>query len=92
MQDILKRFEMKDAKATKTPMGMNGNLDLDIEGKFIDQKVYQSMKGSSHYLCASRADIFLSVCMCASSQSDPKGCHLRSMKRILRYFATFDLV
>jgi hypothetical protein len=47
MQDILKRFEMKDAKATKTLMGMNGNLDLNIEGKFVDQKVYQSMIGDS---------------------------------------------
>jgi hypothetical protein len=55
-------------------------------------EVMFSSIGSSHYLCASRADIFLSICMCASSQSDLKECHLRSMKRILRYFATFDLV
>jgi hypothetical protein len=48
---------MKDAKLIKTPMGINGLLDLDTRGKFVDQKVYQSMIGSLLYLCASRHDI-----------------------------------
>jgi hypothetical protein len=51
---------MKDAKPIKTPMGTNGHLDLDTEGKFVDQKVYRSMIGSLLYLCASRSDIMLS--------------------------------
>jgi hypothetical protein len=72
-------------KPIKTSMGMNIHLDLDIGGKFVDQKVYQSMIGSILYLCASRPDIMLSVCMCARFQSDPKECHLRVVKRILRY-------
>jgi hypothetical protein len=38
-QDILKKFGMKDANPIKTPMGINGHLDLDVGGKFIDQKV-----------------------------------------------------
>jgi hypothetical protein len=29
MQDILMKFGMKDVKPIKTPMGMNGHLDLD---------------------------------------------------------------
>jgi hypothetical protein len=29
IQDILKKFGMKDAKPIKTPMGTNGHLDLD---------------------------------------------------------------
>jgi hypothetical protein len=37
--DILKKFRMKDAKPIKTPMGTNGHLNLDIGGKFVDQKV-----------------------------------------------------
>jgi hypothetical protein len=52
-QDILNKFGMKDAKPIKTPMGTNGHLDLDTEGKSIDQKVYRSMIGSLLYLCAS---------------------------------------
>jgi hypothetical protein len=85
IQDILTKFGMKDAKPIKTPMGTNGHLDLDTGGKSIDQKVYRSMIGSLLYLCASRPDIMLSVCMCARFQADPKEVHLRVVKRILRY-------
>jgi hypothetical protein len=85
IQDILKKFGMKNAKPIKTPMGTNGNLDLDTRGKSIDQKVYRSMTGSLLYLCASRPNIMLSVCMCARFQADPKEIHLRAVKRIMRY-------
>jgi hypothetical protein len=84
-QDLLKRFGMKDAKPAKTPMGTDRHLDLDKGGKSVDQKTYRSMISSLLYLCASRSDIILSVCMCARFQSDPKECHLVVMKRILRY-------
>jgi hypothetical protein len=64
IQDILNKFGMKNAKPIKTPMGTNGHLDLNTRGKSVDQKVYQSMIGSLLYLCASRPNIMLSVCMC----------------------------
>jgi hypothetical protein len=85
IQDILKKFGMKDGKPIKTPMGTNGHLDLDTGGKSVDQKVYWSMTGSLLYLCASRLDIMLSVCTCARFQVDPKEVHLRAVKRIMRY-------
>jgi hypothetical protein len=65
IQDILKKFGMKKSKPIKTPMGTNGLLNLDTGGKFVDQKVYRSMIDSLLYLCASRPDIMLSICMCA---------------------------
>jgi hypothetical protein len=40
IQDILKKFGMKDGKPIKTPMGTNGHLDLVTGGKSVDQKVY----------------------------------------------------
>jgi hypothetical protein len=43
------------------------------------------MIGSLLYLCASRSDIMLSLCMCARFQADPKEGHLRVVKRIMRY-------
>jgi hypothetical protein len=43
------------------------------------------MIGPLLYLCVSRPDIILSVCMCARFQADPKECHLRAIKRIIRY-------
>jgi hypothetical protein len=85
IQDILTKFGMKDAKPIKIPMGTNGHLDLDTGGKSVDQKVYRSMIGSLFYLCASRPDIMLSVCMCERFQADPKEVHLRAVKRILKY-------
>jgi hypothetical protein len=105
IQDILKKFGMKDGKPIKTPMGTNGHLDIDTGGKSVDQKVYRSMIGSLLYLCASRLDIMLSVCMCARFQTNPKEVHLRAVKRIMRYLvytpnfglwypkgSTFDLI
>jgi hypothetical protein len=71
IQDILKKFGMKDDKPIKTPMGTNGHLDLDTGGKSVDQKVYRSMIGSLLYLCASRPDVMLFVCMCARFQAYP---------------------
>jgi hypothetical protein len=63
--DLLKKFGMDKAKPIKTSMGTNGHLDLDMGDKSIDQKVYRSIIGSLLYLCTSRPDIILSVCMCA---------------------------
>jgi hypothetical protein len=72
-------------KSIKTPMGTNGHLDLDLGGKSVDQNVYRSMIVSLIYLCASRPDIILSVCMCVRFQGTPKDCHLRAIKKIIRY-------
>jgi hypothetical protein len=84
-RDILKKFGMDKAKPIKTPMGTNGHFDLDMGGTSVDKKVYRSMIGSLLYLCASRPDIMLSICMCARFQVAPKDCHLRAVKRIIRY-------
>jgi hypothetical protein len=83
--DLLKKFGMDKAKTIKTPMGTNGHLDLGMGGKSVDQKVYRSMIGSLLYLHASRPDIMLSTCLCARFQAVPKECHLRVVKRIMRY-------
>jgi hypothetical protein len=85
VKDMLKRFDMADCKPIKTPVALNGHLDLNEEGKSVDQKVFRSMIGSLLYLCASRPDIMLSVCMCARFQANPKECHLMAVKRIFRY-------
>jgi hypothetical protein len=84
-RDILKKFGMDKAKPIKTSMGTNGHLDLDLGGTSVDQKIYHSVIGSLLYLCASRPDIMLSVCMCVRFQATPKDCHLRVVKRIMRY-------
>jgi hypothetical protein len=69
-KDMLKKFDMEKAKPIKTPVPTNGHLDLNEDGKAVDQKVYRSMIGSLLYLCASRPDIMRSVCMCARFQAN----------------------
>ena len=84
-KDLFNKFNMQESKGMKTPMPTSGHLDLTRDGKPVDQKVYRSMIGSLLYLCASRPDIILSVCMCARYQAAPKECHLKAVKRIVRY-------
>jgi hypothetical protein len=83
--DILKKFDMDKAKPIKTSMDTNGHLDLDLSVTSVDQKEYRSMIRFLLYLCASRPDIMLSVCMYERFQTAPKDYHLRTVKRIMRY-------
>jgi hypothetical protein len=57
-------------------------LDLDPNGKEVNQKLYRSRIGSLIYLYASRPDIMLSVGMCARYQAAPKGSYLMAVKRV----------
>jgi hypothetical protein len=70
--EILKKFGMDKAKPINTPMGTNGHLDLDMGGKSVDQKVYRSIIGSLLYLCVSRPNIMLRICMRETFQVAPK--------------------
>jgi hypothetical protein len=83
--DLLKKFGIDKAKPIKTSMDTNYHLDLDMDDKSIDQKVYRFIIDSLFYLCTSRPDIMVSVCMCARFQTAPTDCHLRAVKRIMRY-------
>jgi hypothetical protein len=85
IKDMLKKFEMDDAKAISTPMGINRNLDSDASGNMVDQMMYRSKIGSLLYMTASRLDVMFSVCMCARFQASPTESHLKATKRILRY-------
>jgi hypothetical protein len=83
--DILKKFSMDKVKPIKTPMSTNDHLDFDLGGTSVDQKVYRFVIGSLLYICTSRSDIMFSVCMCARFQAALKDCHLRTIKRIMKY-------
>ena len=76
---------MDKCKPIKTPMATNGHLDLDVDGKPVDQSLYRSMIGFLLYLTASRPDIMFSVCLCARVQANPKESHLSAVNRFLRY-------
>jgi hypothetical protein len=42
--DALKKFDMDKAKPIKTPKPTTRHLDLNEDGKAIDQKVYRSIE------------------------------------------------
>ncbi|KAL6328680.1 hypothetical protein AAG906_003365 [Vitis piasezkii] len=85
VRDLLKRFNMEEAKTMKTPMSSSIKLEKDEKGKSINSTMYRGMIGSLLYLTASRLDIMYSVCLCARFQSCPKESHLSVVKRIHRY-------
>ena len=87
LKDVLRKFGMQDCKGVKIPMPTKGHLCTNENGIDFDHKVYRSMIGSLLYLCASRPDIMLSVCMCARFQAAPKESHHKAVKHILRYLA-----
>jgi hypothetical protein len=56
-KDLLKKFNMGEAKSLLTPMSATTALEEDKEGEAMDQKEYRSMIGSLLYLTAMRPDI-----------------------------------
>ena len=85
MKDMIKKFEMQEAKPMSTPMGTNDQLGSDASGNMVDQKLYRSMIGSLLYITASRPDVIFSVCKCARYQASPRESHLKATKRLLWY-------
>src|SRR5438128_622698 len=85
IHDLLKRFGMENYKEIKTLMASNEQIEPDLQGKHVDQKLYRSMIGSLLYLTTSRLDIMFSVCICAHFQANPKETYEKAVKRILRY-------
>ncbi|WKA13292.1 hypothetical protein VitviT2T_030608 [Vitis vinifera] len=92
IRDLLKRFNMEEAKTMKTPMSSSIKLNNDEKGKSVNSTMYRGMIGSLLYLTTSRPDIMYSVCLCARFQSCPKESHLSAVKQILRYLkGTMDI-
>jgi hypothetical protein len=50
---------------SSTPMTTNAHLNLDGEGKPVDQSLYHSLIGHLLYLTTSRPNFMFGVCLCA---------------------------
>ncbi|GJW93339.1 retrovirus-related pol polyprotein from transposon TNT 1-94 [Tanacetum coccineum] len=85
IKEMLKKFDLEDAKHTKTPMSSETKLTKDEDDESIDNTKYRGMIGSLLYLTASRPNIMFSVCLWDRFQEDPKSSHLEAIKRIFRY-------
>ncbi|XP_073030661.1 uncharacterized protein [Primulina eburnea] len=91
-KNLVKKFSTENTKHMKTPMGSTEKLSKDDVAAGVYNTQYRSIIGNLLYLSASRPDIMFSVSLCARYQADPKGTHLKAVKRILRYISgTVDL-
>jgi hypothetical protein len=72
----MKKFNMAELKPVLTLVSMTTVLDLDENGKIVDQREYKSMIGSLLYLTVTRLNIQFVVCLCARFQASPHNSQL----------------
>ncbi|KAK6148143.1 hypothetical protein DH2020_019055 [Rehmannia glutinosa] len=84
-RDLMKKFCMEEKSSVKIPMNTSVKMDMDADGKAVDQTRYRALIGSLLYLTTSKPDITFAVGVCARFQSAPKESHMTAAKRILRY-------
>ncbi|KAK6163890.1 hypothetical protein DH2020_000754 [Rehmannia glutinosa] len=84
-RDLMKKFGMEEKSSMNIPMNTSVKMDMDADGKAIDQTRYRALIGSLLYLTTSMPDITFAVGVCARFQSAPKESHMTAAKRILRY-------
>ncbi|XP_075080417.1 uncharacterized protein LOC142165926 [Nicotiana tabacum] len=68
IKELLKKFNMDSSKSVDTPIDIVTKLDLNEEGKNVEQNLYRGMIGSPLYLTASMPGIMFSVGLCARFQ------------------------
>ena len=86
-ESILKHFNMRDAKAAKTPVNSSLKLIKALDdSECMDQELYQSAVGKLLYLSTcSRPDIAFAVSKVARYTSKPTVEHWKAVKHIFRY-------
>ena len=68
MKELIKMFNMDDAKEMKTPMHPTTYLGLDKESKMVDEAQYKAIIRSLQYLTESWLDIMFCVFLWARFQ------------------------
>ncbi|KAK6160669.1 hypothetical protein DH2020_004050 [Rehmannia glutinosa] len=84
-RDLMKKIDMEEKSYVKILMNTSVKMDMDADGRAVDQTRYKALIGSLLYLTTSRPDILHAVCLCARFQSNPKESHMSAAKRILKY-------
>eukprot|EP00961_Rhodomonas_salina_P294048 3934228-Rhodomonas_salina.1 len=89
VNDLLKRFNMKDCNTVLTPMEVGVHLTLEGCPEVPDKAVvkhYQQLIGTLNYLVAwTMPELVFPVSQCARFMSNPSPDHVAAAKRILRY-------
>ncbi|KAH0725679.1 hypothetical protein KY284_001544 [Solanum tuberosum] len=93
IKELLKKFNLLEAKVLDTPISTRVKLDRDENGMEVNQAIHREIIGSLLYLTVSRPAIVFCVGICARFQATPNESHLKAAKCIMRYLkGTQDLV
>ncbi|XP_057785127.1 uncharacterized mitochondrial protein AtMg00810-like [Salvia miltiorrhiza] len=87
VEDLLKRFNMANCKATATPMNVSEKLQLEDGIEKAEARNFRSLVGGLIYLTHTRPDIAFTVGMMSRFMHNPTRQHFGAAKRILRYIA-----
>ncbi|TXG60681.1 hypothetical protein EZV62_015254 [Acer yangbiense] len=85
VQEILKRFKMKDCNLVGTPTAPDLKLVKNPGGKKVNATLYKQIVGSLMYLTSTRLDIMYAVGLISRYMENPMELHLLAVKRIFRY-------
>ncbi|XP_015169794.1 uncharacterized protein [Solanum tuberosum] len=77
INELLRRFNMQEAKIIYTPMIMSNKLGCDEVGIDVNETMYRGIIGSLLYLTVIKPDIVFSMGMCTIFQAAPKESHLK---------------
>lgn len=85
VQDILKRFKLSNYNAFVTQLETGEKLRKETNDEFVSEIMYKYIIGSLRYLCNTKPDICQSVGLLSMFMEKPQECHLKVVKRVLRY-------
>lgn len=85
--DLLRRYNMIDAKPVTTTMATSPKLTINGGSRLSDPKPYHQLIGSLQYLQFTRPDIGFAVNRLSQFMHCPNDEHLQAAKRVLRYLA-----
>ena len=85
LEDMLKKFHMKDCKPVSTPMALNEKLHLNDGAEKADPRIFRSLVRCLIYLTNTRPDIVYTVSFISRFMHEPSKIHYTAAKRILRY-------
>ncbi|XP_022004184.1 uncharacterized mitochondrial protein AtMg00810-like [Helianthus annuus] len=83
--DLLVETGLIDCKPVDTPMVVNHNLHMELNGELADKERYQRLVGKLIYLSHTHPDIAYAVGVVSEFMHQPQVTHMEAAHRILRY-------
>jgi hypothetical protein len=79
-KEILRKFHMKNCKATTTPMNQKDKFNKENGTNRVDEEKFKSLIGCLMYLTTTRLDILYAISLLSRFMHCPREIHLRVVK------------